>query len=186
VSWPTGDPDPRHSVGELLRECTTTRNVLDYSGSDSSFWERLDTKGSVRRGRPHFLVAGKHDDVRILAEMTVGWSSRTNPGHSALHGVLPCVLAPPPKNAESTQPLNIQVPPKRRALAAQTFVKDLTSSFASKYPLTSPGSTTPPPDRTPGPNHRRIRCNPELCPRGGPMMTIVVGVRVQARGGILG
>jgi len=47
--------------------------------------------------------------------MMVDWSAGTNPGHFALHGVLPYL-----------QNGNI--------LAAQTFIKHFTSSFTSKYP----------------------------------------------------
>lgn len=100
-SWPTGDPDLQHYVGELLYK-----------------------EGAFVEAEPHLLAAGKRDSARVLAEMMVDWSAGTNPGHFALHGILPYL-----------QNGNI--------LAARTFIKHFTSSFTSKYPsFTSPSSSS--------------------------------------------
>jgi len=56
------------------------------------FLERPDTiEGAFVEAEPHLLAAGKRDSARVLAEMMVDWSAGTNPGHFALHGVLPYV-----------------------------------------------------------------------------------------------
>jgi len=91
-SWPTGDPDLQHYVGELFYK-----------------------EGAFVEAEPHLLAAGKRDSARILAEMMVDWSAGTNPGHFALHGILPYL-----------QNGNI--------LAARTFIKHFASSFTSKHP----------------------------------------------------
>ena len=49
-------------------------------------------EGAFVEAEVHLLAAGKRDSARVLAEMMVDWSSGTNPGYFALHGVLPYVL----------------------------------------------------------------------------------------------
>ena len=48
-------------------------------------------EGAFVEAEPHLLAAGKRDSARVLAEMLVDWSAGANPGHFALHGILPYV-----------------------------------------------------------------------------------------------
>ena len=99
-------------------------------------------EGAFVEAEPHLLAAGKRDSARVLAEMMVDWSAGVNPGHFALHGVLPYVPLVLPSSRKS--PLNLPVfryLQNGNILAARTFIKHFTSSLTSKYPsFTSSGS----------------------------------------------
>ncbi|KAK7690948.1 hypothetical protein QCA50_006051 [Cerrena zonata] len=66
-SYPSGDPDLQHYIGELLYK-----------------------EGAFKQAEIHLLAAGKRDSGRILADMFVEWSAEGGtPGAYALRGVLP-------------------------------------------------------------------------------------------------
>ena len=98
-------------------------------------------EGAFVEAEPHLLAAGKRDSARVLAEMMVDWSSGTNPGHFALHGVLPCVPLFVLGTPNPLNPPNFRYLQNGNILAARTFVKHFTSSFTSKYPSFIPPGT---------------------------------------------
>lgn len=75
--------------------------------------------------------------------MMLDWSAGTDPGHFALHGVLPYVV---PGSYSIISPKNLTSEILRylqngNILAARTFIKHFTSSLTSKHPsYVSPGS----------------------------------------------